>query len=207
MLNNDFPEPVELTPTPSTPELNEPSGEKPISWRAALLEILQTLVLALLLYFGIDAIFARVKVLNISMQPTLVEGNVVLVNKLAFKIGKMRTGDVVIFHNPADESEDYIKRLIGKPGDRVVVENGKVRVNDQELQEPYIADEPYYSGAWDVPEDSVFVLGDNRNSSSDSHIWGFVPLKDLVGKALLVYWPVNAIQVFSHPGTISASSP
>jgi signal peptidase I len=164
-------------------------------------------VLALLLYFGIDAIFARVKVLNISMQPTLVEGNVVLVNKLAYKIGKMRTGDVVIFHNPANESEDYIKRLIGKPGDRVVVENGKVRVNGQELQEPYIADEPYYSGTWEVPEDSVFVLGDNRNSSSDSHIWGFVPLKDLVGKALLVYWPVNAIQVFSHPGIIAASSP
>ena len=207
MLNNDDLNQIEETPDNLSPEQLNPPEKKGISWRSAMLEILQTLILALILYFGIDAIFARVKVLNISMQPTLVEGNVVLVNKLSYKLGRMRTGDVVIFHNPADESEDYIKRLIGKPGDMVEVEDGRVKVNGQELQEPYIADEPFYSGVWEVPDDSIFVLGDNRNQSSDSHIWGFVPLQDLVGKALLVYWPVNAIQIFSHPGTISASSP
>lgn len=185
----------------------EPVDKKGISWRAAILEILQTLILALILYFGIDAIFARVKVLNISMQPTLVEGDVVLVNKLAYKLGKMHTGDVVIFHNPANVTEDYIKRLIGKPGDTVEVRDGKVFVNKEELLEPYISDEPYYSGVWEVPTDSVFVLGDNRNSSSDSHIWGYVPIEDLVGKALVVYWPIDAIQIFSRPGTLSANAP
>jgi signal peptidase I len=170
-----------------------------------LLEIFETLALALILYVAIDAVFARVRVVNISMQPTLVEGDIILVNKLAYIFGKMQTGDVVIFHNPGNLSEDYIKRLIGKPGDRVVVRDGVVTVNGTPLDEPYIADQPWYSGEWQVPEGAVFVLGDNRNSSSDSHSWGFVPLKDLVGKALAVYWPLDAAKIISHPRLILAS--
>jgi signal peptidase I len=206
MLPNDDSHPVDMNPMEPIPAKPEGSNNNRISWGSAFLEILQTLVLALVLYFAIDAVFARVKVLNVSMQPTLYEGDVVLVNKLAYKIGKMKTGDVVIFHNPADLSEDYIKRLIGKPGDMVVVRDGNVFVNGEELQEPYIAAEPYYAGEWTVPDDSVFVLGDNRNQSSDSHIWGFVPVSDLVGKALLVYWPFDAIQIFTHPGLVSANT-
>lgn len=167
--------------------------------RTALFEILQTLILAVILYFAIDAVFARVRVINISMQPSFYEGNVLLVNKLAYKLGKMHTGDVLIFHNPKALEEDYIKRLIGKPGDTVRAENGKIYVNGVALDEPYIAQPPYYIGEWVVPEDSVFVLGDNRNSSSDSHSWGFVPLDDLVGKALLVYWPLNAVEIIQQP--------
>lgn len=166
--------------------------------RTALIDILQTLVLAALLYFAIDAVFARVKVLNISMQPTLVEGDVLLVNKLAYKIGDMKTGDVVIFHNPNDLSEDYIKRMIGTPGDQVVVRGGIVYVNGAALDEPYIAEIPVYEGSWQVPGNAIFVLGDNRNQSSDSHSWGFVPLEDVVGKALVVYWPPSAIKLVSN---------
>jgi len=173
--------------------------EKKSGFRRALVEILQTLLLAVLLYFAIDAVFARVRVVNISMQPTFVEGDVLLVNKLAYKLGKFHTGDVVIFHNPNDLEEDYIKRLIGKPGDVVRVEGGIVFVNDIPLEEDYIADPPYYSGEWMVPQDSVFVLGDNRNQSSDSHSWGYVPLEDLVGKALVVYWPLDAVKVIKLP--------
>ena len=173
--------------------------EKRSGFRRALVEILQTLLLAVLLYFAIDAVFARVRVVNISMQPTFVEGDVLLVNKLAYKLGKFHTGDVVIFHNPNDLEEDYIKRLIGKPGDVVRVEGGIVFVNDIPLEEDYIADPPYYSGEWMVPQGSVFVLGDNRNQSSDSHSWGYVPLEDLVGKALVVYWPLDAVKVIKLP--------
>ena len=173
--------------------------EKKSGFRRALVEILQTLLLAVLLYFAIDAVFARVRVVNISMQPTFVEGDVLLVNKLAYKLGKFHTGDVVIFHNPNDLEEDYIKRLIGKPGDVVRVEGGIVFVNDIPLEEDYIADPPYYSGEWMVPQGSVFVLGDNRNQSSDSHSWGYVPLEDLVGKALVVYWPLDAVKVIKLP--------
>lgn len=192
--------------------INDPNTEQPIreqalpvdpekksGFRRALVEILQTLLLAALLYFAIDAVFARVRVVNISMQPTFVEGDVLLVNKLAYKLGKLHTGDVVIFHNPNDVEEDYIKRLIGKPGDVVRVEGGIVFVNNIPLEEDYIADPPYYSGEWMVPQGSVFVLGDNRNQSSDSHSWGYVPLEDLVGKALVVYWPLDAVKVIKLP--------
>lgn len=193
----NLPEPVvQTTPEP------ENKGKQ---IRAAFFELLQTLVLAVLLYFAIDAVFARVRVLNISMQPTLVEGDVILVNKLAYKLGKMHTGDVVIFHNPNDLTEDYIKRLIGKPGDAVEVSDGVVYVNGVGLDEPYLAETPMYSGTWQVPEDSIFVLGDNRNQSSDSHSWGFVPLEDLVGKALVVYWPFDAMKVLSHSMATDAS--
>jgi signal peptidase I len=173
--------------------------EKKSGIRRALVEILQTLLLAVLLYFAIDAVFARVRVVNISMQPTFVEGDVLLVNKLAYKLGKLHTGDVVIFHNPNDLEEDYIKRLIGKPGDVVRVEGGVVYVNDIPLAEDYIADPPYYTGEWTVPDGFIFVLGDNRNQSSDSHSWGYVPLEDLVGKALVVYWPLDAVKVIKLP--------
>jgi len=194
--------------------INDPNIEQPIqdqalpverekkdSFRRALVEILQTLLLAVLLYFAIDAVFARVRVVNISMQPTFFEGNVLLVNKLAYKLGRMHTGDVVIFHNPNDLTEDYIKRLIGKPGDTVRVDGGVVYVNENPLFEPYIATPPYYTGEWTVPEGSVFVLGDNRNQSTDSHIWGYVPLEDLVGKALVVYWPLDSVKVINLPET------
>jgi signal peptidase I len=176
-----------------------PVPEKKNSLRGALVEILQTLLLALVLYFAIDAVFARVRVINISMQPTFYEGDVILVNKLAYKLGSMHTGDVIIFHNPNFLEEDYIKRLIGKPGDIVKAEGGIIFVNGYPLDEPYIAQKPNYSGNWVVPDDAVFVLGDNRNSSSDSHSWGFVPVKDLVGKALVVYWPLTAIKIITHP--------
>jgi len=190
------------------PEITPPPVEqvdKGKQLRAAFLEIIETLLLAVLLYFAIDFVFARVRVLNISMQPTLVEGDVILVNKLAYKLGKMHTGDIVIFHNPNDLAEDYIKRLIGKPGDFVEVTDGIVYVNGVALDEPYIAEIPRYTGSWQVPEGSVFVLGDNRNQSSDSHAWGFVPLEDLVGKALVVYWPLEAMKIISHPDAAYAN--
>jgi signal peptidase I len=190
--------PVEFADQPSIqPEIsNQP---KKNALRAVLIEILQTLLLALVLYFAIDAVFARVRVINISMQPTFYEGDVLLVNKLAYKLGKVHTGDVVIFHNPSFLEEDYIKRLIGKPGDVVKADAGLIYVNGIPLDEPYISQPPYYLGEWVVPEDAVFVLGDNRNSSSDSHSWGFVPLEDLVGKALVVYWPFDAAKLIRQP--------
>jgi signal peptidase I len=186
-------------PIPPTPVIETPPEPEKNIWRGTVSEIIQTLLLAMLLYFAIDTVFARVRVVNISMQPTFYEGDVILVNKLAYKLGKMQTGDVVIFHNPGDLTEDYIKRLIGKPGDHVVVQGGVVSVNGVALSEPYIAAIPQYSGEWTVPADSVFVLGDNRNLSSDSHSWGFVPNKDIVGKALAVYWPLDAAKIISHP--------
>jgi signal peptidase I len=161
-----------------------------------LWETLQTLALALILFFAIDAVVARVYVENISMLPTLHPGEFLLVNKYAYNWGgKMTRGDVVVFHHPPDA--DYIKRLIGLPGDDVKMEAGKLYINGVAIKEPYIATPASYSGEWKVPEGMVFALGDNRDQSSDSHKWGYIPISNLVGRAILVYWPLNKIKALN----------
>jgi signal peptidase I len=112
---------------------------------------------------------------------------------------------VVIFHYPLNPQEDYIKRVIGLPGDTVTVENGTVVVNGSSLTEPYISAPPMYSNTWEVPEGSIFVLGDNRNQSSDSHSWGYVPLENTIGKALVVYWPLTEMKTLSEPLVVNAN--
>ena len=181
-----------------------PDATKVSNLRRVLFDIVETLVLALVLYFGIDAISARVRVQNVSMQPTLIENEFVLVSKLAYKWGEPRTGDIVIFHAPTEPGEDFVKRIIGIPGDRVEVYEGKVFVNGYRLNENYLADVPRYVGDWTVPEGHLFVLGDNRNSSSDSHDWGFVPLENVVGRAIAVYWPINKFTILKQTDIVSA---
>jgi signal peptidase I len=196
-LNNNYPE------QPALDWVDQP--EKKSKWRSFFFEIFQTLILALIFYFIIDSFFPRVRVENISMKPTLEPGELLLVNKLAYKIGNPQHGDVIIFHYPANPSEDYIKRLIGLPGDIVRIEDGQVFINGQSMDEPYISSPPSYRGTWDVPLDSFFVLGDNRNQSSDSHSWGFVPIENVVGKALIVYWPIDQIKTLTHPLIVNAA--
>lgn len=193
-------------PGDSIPEKNDNgvAGKNETSTKRALLDILETVLLALVLYFGIDAISSRVIVENISMQPTLFEGEFVLVGKINYWTGTPQTGDIIVFHAPPEPGEDFVKRVIGTPGDTVIVQAGKVYVNGYRLNEPYIAAVPRYEGKWVVPQDEYFVLGDNRNQSSDSHSWGFVPRDDIVGKALLIYWPIDKVQVLNHPKIVSA---
>lgn len=189
------------------PEMIEPEPPKTRSaWVSFLLETIQTIVMAVALYFLIDSVVARVRVENISMEPTLQSGEFILVNKLAYRLGEFRYGDIIVFHFPPDPREDYIKRVIGLPGDEVKVQNAKVYVNNQPLTEDYISAEPEYNGAWKVPQGFIFVLGDNRNSSSDSHTWGFVPLNYVVGKALVVYWPFNELKVLTQPTIVNAAN-
>jgi signal peptidase I len=155
-----------------------------------VLDFIETVVLSLFLFLGINAVTARIRVESISMQPTLYAGDLVLVNKLAYKFGLPDRGDIIIFHYPPDPNrEPYIKRVIGIPGDIIRVAEGKILINDEVIAEPYLKVTPNYEGDWVVPEGSLFVLGDNRNRSSDSHSWGMVPLKNVMGRALVVYWP------------------
>ena len=170
-----------------------------------LADILETLVLSVVLFVGINYITARIRVDGSSMEPTLHSGQLVLVNRLAYKIGEPGHGDIVVFYFPRDPGQEYIKRLIGLPGDHIRVQDGVVTVNDVVLKEPYIAAAPIYNGDWNIPEDAYFVLGDNRNNSSDSHQWGMVPAEFMIGKALAVYWPPSdwrLVTSFAH-GNIS----
>jgi len=170
------------------------------------LDILETLIFSVLLFLAIDAISARIRVDGLSMVPTLKDGEFVLVNKLAYKLGQPQQGDVIVFHFPRDPEQDYIKRIIGLPGDFIRIENGQVFVNNVALDEPYIAEAPDYQSEWSVPEGTLFVLGDNRNNSSDSHRWGPVPMEQVVGKALFVYWPPADWGVIRHPLVANAGN-
>lgn len=188
------------------PDLENPKRNKRSIGRL-LLDILETALLSVLLFLAINAISARIRIESISMQPTLYEGDFVMVNKLAYKIGSPERGDVIIFHYPPDpDREPYIKRVIGLPGDNVQVQNGTVYINDEPVQEPYISAPPAYTGEWTIPEDTVFVLGDNRNHSSDSHNWGTVPIENVIGKALVVYLPVAHWQILDSD-TATAAEP
>lgn len=195
---------TDLQPMDPQNPIDQPAENRNANLRRALLDVIETLALALILYFGIDAISARVRVQNVSMQPTLYENEFVLVSKLAYKVGDPKIGDVVIFHSPTKPGEDFIKRIIGVPGDHIQVYGGKVFVNGFRLNEDYLADVPRYVGEWSVPSGHLFVLGDNRNSSSDSHDWGYVPMENVVGRAVAVYWPLNKFTILKQTDIVSA---
>jgi signal peptidase I len=191
---------MDYTPSPPPPR-NAGSG-----CFSFVIDVLETLVLSLILFVVINAISARIRVDGSSMEPTLHTGEFVIVNKLAYKFGAPALGDIIVFHFPRDPDQEYIKRVIGLPGDQVTIKDGKVYVNGQEIVEPYIAASPVYPGnSWQVPEDQLFVLGDNRNNSSDSHNWGTVPMDYVVGKALFVYWPLDSWGAIQHYSTASAA--
>lgn len=198
---------MESLQTPQSGQGHPASGEstRNTDWKRAALDILETLVLAVILYFGINAISARVRVDGFSMNPSLANGEYILVNKLAYRFGEPARGDIVVFSFPLDPEQDLIKRVIGLPGETVTIQSGVVSVNGVSLDEPYIAASPIYNGTWVVTDGQLFVLGDNRNESKDSHEWGLLPLENVIGKAVLIYWPPPKWELIDHVEPASAA--
>lgn len=183
------------------PEVQIPAESQPQqtdNWKRFLLDILETVILAVVLYFGINAISARVRVDGLSMNPTLQHGEYVLVSRLAYKTGAPERGDIIVFSFPMDQKQDLIKRVIGLPGETIEIRSGEVLINGAKLDEPYIAQSPVYNGTWTVGKGQLFVLGDNRNDSKDSHQWGLLPIENVIGKALLIYWPPPDWKLINH---------
>ena len=199
---------METLQTPQSEEqTNPPTGEtdQTSDWKRVALDILETIILAVVLYLGINALSARVRVDGFSMNPSLENGEYILVNKLAYRIGQPTRGDIIVFSFPRDPSQDLIKRVIGLPGDSVVIQDGEVIVNGLQLEEPYIAAPPVYNGSWQVEDGNLFVLGDNRNESKDSHEWGLLPLQNVIGKAVVIYWPTRDWEIIIHLNVVSAA--
>ena len=172
-------------------------------WITTIIEYAQVFLLAFIIYFVIDyAVLARVRVEEVSMRPTIMPGDRALVSKLAYRFDEPERGDVIVFHSPTEQA-DYIKRVIGVPGDEIDVHDGVVRVNGLAVDEPYIAEDPRYSGNWVVPDEALFVLGDNRNQSSDSHEWGYIGDTSVIGKAFMIYWPPSEIKILQHTFQVS----
>ncbi len=185
----------------------EPQGAIPetTDWKRFVLDLLETVGLALVLFVIINSVSARVRVDGFSMLPTLHDGEFVLVNKLAYRMGSPAHGDIIVFRSTTTTDLDLIKRIVGLPGDQISIGAGRVALNGQVLNEPYINAEPNYGGNWQVPEGYLFVLGDNRNDSSDSHAWGFLPLQNVIGKALLIYWPPPEWAMIDHVQVVVAA--
>ena len=179
--------------------------------RGMLVDILQTLLISAVLFLIINFASARIRVESVSMRETLHPGDFVLVSRVAYHIkgyetGEVGRGDVVVFDPPFESEEPYVKRVIGLPGEVVTIENGKVYVNDVLVQEPYVQVDFHTNGTWDIPTNEIFVMGDNRNNSSDSRSWGTVPIENIIGKALFVYWPLEQLGALTSTAA-AASAP
>jgi len=161
-----------------------------------ILGYLEIVVFAFILSWGLRSVVVEASVIPTpSMLPTIQLQDRVIVDKLLFKLSEIERGDIIVFH-PLREVDDsgvpWIKRIIGLPGEKVEIKGGKVIINGIELDEPYELEKPDYSiKQIIVPENSYFVLGDNRNNSNDSHRWGALPAENIIGKASLRYWPLD----------------
>jgi signal peptidase I len=183
--------------------------------KSKLREYVEAILLAILIAFFIRTfVIQAYKIPSGSMKPTLLIGDHILVSKFSYgiklpfvrstiiPIGEPKRGDIVVFIYPEDRSKDFIKRLIGIPGDTIEIRNKKILLNGLPLNDAHgvHSDSIIIPGSVQprdnfgpvrVPEGSLFVMGDNRDESYDSRFWGFVNVKDVLGKALIIYWSWN----------------
>jgi len=190
-LPTDLPEPGPA----AEPVAREPSQ---FSLKALLREVLETIILTVVIYAVVNFATGRFKVEGSSMEPNILPNEYVLVDKLSYLIGQPQRGDVVVLIYPLATERDFIKRIVGLPGETITVAGGVVSIDGLPLQEPYIAAPPIAGGTWKLGPDQYFVMGDNRNNSSDSRSWGPLDRKYLIGKAVLTYWPPQAWALMPH---------
>lgn len=161
-------------------------------------EIIETIVLTLLMFLVIRFAVQNFNIEGTSMEPSLHNTELILVDKWSYLFHAPDRGDVIVFVAPPDPTQDYIKRIVAVPGDVLTIHDTTVIVDGVTLNEPYVAQKnqgnPYafnHINNLVIPPNDYFVLGDNRNGSSDSRNWGFVSRAKIVGRAALVYWPLG----------------
>lgn len=174
-----------------------------------LLDALQTLLVAAAIFLVIYMfLFRPFQVKGESMYPNFQDREYVLTNLIGLKLQKLKLGDVIVFKAPPEPDKDFIKRVIGIPGDTVLLRDGGVYLNGNLLDESkYLSPSIRTSGGSFLKEgeeitvgpDEYFVMGDNRPESSDSREWGFVPKDNIIGLSFLIYWPVPKLEVVSNP--------
>lgn len=188
---------------PTSKNSQKPNSH-PASWREKIRENGITVGIALLLAFLIRVFIAEPRYIpSDSMLPTLHRGDRLVVEKVAYNFAPPQRGDIIVFQPPLklrvlgyEKSQAFIKRAIAIEGDTVAVRDGVVYINDRPLTETYIAEAPAYNlQSVTVPEGQIFVMGDNRNNSNDSHIWGFLPTKNIIGHAVFRFWPLKRISI------------
>jgi signal peptidase I len=197
-----------------------PETQAPRRGLGCALEIIETLVLTLLIYLLIHNFIAQpFEVEQTSMYPTIVQGQYVLIDKISPHFSDYQRGDIIVFNPPDGYSEGgvpFIKRVIGLPGDTIRLDNGNVYVTPAggsavRLEEPYVATDvsgaleptlprnPDGTSEWVVPTDSYFVMGDHRSVSQDSRVFGPISRDLIIGRALLRYFPLDKLGIFTRP--------
>lgn len=168
------------------------TGAVPKKKRSVVWEWVETIVIALILALVLRTFVVQPYEVHLSsMVPTLVEGDFILVSKLAYKLGTAQRGDVVVFVPPNGSDRDYVKRVIGLPGETIDIQDGQVKINGTLLVEPYAKGQTT-GGRYnhlEIPQGTVFCMGDNRLNSSDSRNFGPVSISAMEGKTILLFWP------------------
>ncbi len=210
---------------------SSPSSLSPATMRVAVKELLETAIYILLVFVIVRSLVQNFKIEGSSMEPSLHSGQYILVNKLVYfnfdlnaplrllpgyddlpervvyPLQAPQRGDVIVFEYPRDTEKDYIKRVIGMPGETIEIRDGQVYVNGTLLDEPYLRGAATYcnvntscnTGPIVVPPDTICVMGDNRANSSDSREWDALPLDRVIGQAWVLYYPVDDWGVIPHP--------
>jgi signal peptidase I len=193
-------------PAPATPPENAPGPQLRRELRSWTRDLAVALGLALVI---IIFLYQPVKVEGTSMAPLLSDQERIFINKFVYRFEPIERGDVVVFWYPLDRSKSFIKRVVGLPGDTVEIRSGHLYVDGKELMEPYVP-ASYLDGAsyppLTLPEDSFFVMGDHRDSSNDSRVFGPVARQFIYGKAVFAYWPVDHFGSLTSTSTVSAST-
>ena len=191
-------QPGKPDPAPVTRDKGEHPTEAPKVKKSSILgtviEIVVIVAAAFVIALLVQAFLVKPFTIHqVSMRPTLQDGDRILLNRLTYRFRPEHRGDIVVFHSPITPGEDLVKRIVGVAGDRVAVTGGKLYVNGVAQNEPYLL-EQNFSGEMPetlVPPGHVFVMGDNRNNSGDSRLFGPVPTSSIIGKAFVVYWPIS----------------
>jgi signal peptidase I len=162
-----------------------------------LRELVEVVVLAVILYFGISFAVQAVHVEGLSMFATLDDNDYLIANKIDYRLHAPQRGDIIILRPPSDNSKDFIKRVIALPGERILISHGFVYINGHKLDEPYLPEAWTQLDTWGgpdgmvVPPNAYFVMGDNRNRSQDSRLFGFIGRDRIDGRAWFRIWPLN----------------
>jgi signal peptidase I len=173
-----------------------------------ILELLQVVIFAVSIFLFIYLLILQPhKIKGASMEPNFFDGEYLLTDKASYRIGQPARGDVVVFKAPPTYNDEFIKRIIGLPGEEVSINDGKILINGRELEEDYLADGSRVmpgrvlqeGQSITVPQDSYFVLGDNRDHSLDSRNIGTVERQYITGRAWFIYWPVSKVGTVSTP--------
>lgn len=179
--------------------------KKPVSFKDHVIDFFQTLVVFAAIGTAVYWLVAQPhKVSGSSMFPNFKNGDYIITDKVSYRFSEPRRGDIVVFKNPRDETQDFIKRIIGIPGDHVKVSGGKIFLNETELTEPYLADTIFTNPGSFLQEDQeitvepghYITIGDNRPASSDSREWGFITRGEIIGKVFFRYWPATEIGIY-----------